>query len=249
MSNERLRSALIDAGLTNDDVSHHIAVDPKTVERWVSQARVPHRAHRLKLAALLGQDDMFLWPSTKGDPRNAAATVSEFVTIYPNRGSVSAEEWGAWIDRATVQIDLLAYAASFLHDALSDFTDHLADKADRGVRVRLLFGDPTSDGVARRGEEEGIGDLLAARCRLTWSYYRPLLDRTGIEARQHGATVYSSLFRFDDDVLVNTHSLGAPASHSPVLHVHKVAGGRLFHHYMTGFENTWDHARPVTQPT
>lgn len=246
MSNERLRSALLEAGLTYEDLSQKVSVDPKTVERWISLARVPHRTHRLKVAALLGRDDVFLWPATKSDPRNAAASEAEFVTLYPNRGSVSPDLWGSSIDRARVQIDLLAFAASFLHDAVPDFAEDLADKARHGVRVRLLFGDPDSDAVTLRGREEGIDDLLAARCRLTWSYCRELLGVPGVEGRQHGTTLYNSVFRFDDTLLVNTHSLGAAASHSPVLHLHKVAGGRLFNHYMTGFETAWDSAATMT---
>lgn len=58
-----------------------------------------------------------------------------------------------------MQIDLLAFAASFLHDAVPDFADHLAVKARQGVRIRLLFGDPESTAVNLRWEEEGIGDL------------------------------------------------------------------------------------------
>ena len=245
MSNERLRSALFDSGITYEQLSEHVRVDPKTVERWISQARVPHRNHRLQVAALVGRDEVFLWPSTKGDPRSLAASEAEFVGLYPNRGSVGAEVWEGLIDRSTVQIDLLAFAASFLHDAVPEFNERLADKARHGVRIRLLFGDPDSRAVALRGDEEGIGDLLTARCRLTWNYYAPLLAEPGVEARRHGSTLYNSLFRFDDTVLVNAHSLGAPASHSIVMHLQKVAGGRLFAHYLTGFEATWDGATPV----
>ena len=246
MTNERLRGALLDARLTYDHVSEQIGVDPKTVERWVSRDRIPHRSHRLRVAALLGRDDTFLWPSTKSDPRNVAASKAEFVALYPNRGSVPADLWQDLTIGASVQIDLLAYSASFLHDAIPDFAENLAAKAAQGVRVRLLFGDPDSEAVRLRGHEEGIEDLLAARCRLTWSYFRPLLDVSGVEARQHGSTLYSSLFRFDDTILVNPHSLGAPASHSPVMHLQKVAGGRLFNHYLTGYETTWDAGTSVT---
>jgi transcriptional regulator with XRE-family HTH domain len=246
VSNERLRSALYDAAITYEQLSEQVGVDPKTVERWISQERVPHRTHRLKVASLLGRDDVFLWPSTKTDPRSIAASEAEFVTIYPNRGSVSPELWEGLIDRSRVQIDLLAYAASFLHDAIPDFAENLAAKARQGVRVRLLFGDPESAAVKLRGQEEGIDDLLAARCRLTWNYYRPLLGHSGIEARSHGCTLYNSIFRFDDTILVNAHSFGAAASHSVVMHLQKVAGGRLYAHYMTGFETTWDNATPVT---
>jgi transcriptional regulator with XRE-family HTH domain len=245
VSNERLRSALISAAMTYADLSEQVGVDPKTVERWITADRTPHRTHRLKVAAALAQDDTFLWPATKTDPRTSAASQAELVTVYPNRGSVPGDLWTGLIKRSTVQIDLLAFAASFLHDALPDFDETLASKARQGVRIRLLFGDPDSDAVKLRGAEEGIGDLLAARCRLTWNYFEPLLDEPGIEARRHGSTLYNSLFRFDDTVLANVHSLGAAASHSPVLHLQKVAGGRLVPHYMQAFERTWDAAAPL----
>ncbi|WP_179666216.1 XRE family transcriptional regulator [Nocardioides thalensis] len=245
MSNERLRSALVSAGVTQADLSEQIGVDPKTVERWISTGRVPHRTHRLKVAALLGDDEAFLWPSTKSDPRNLAASEAEFVTLYPNRGSVPIDVWEGLLERATDQVDLLAFAGSFFHDALPDFAEQLAAKARHGVRVRLLFGDPESPALELRGREEGIGDLLVSRCRLTWAYWMPFLQQPGIDARQHGSTLYASLFRFDDTVLANVHALGAPASHSPVLHLRKVAGGRLFTHYMSSFEKTWEAAVPA----
>jgi len=242
MSNERLRSALFDSGITYEQLSEHVRVDPKTVERWISQERVPHRTHRLTVASLLGRDEAFLWPSTKNDPRSVAASEAEFVSLYPNRGSVSPEFWNGLVDRSKVQIDLLAFAASFLHDAVPDFDELLAAKARQGVRIRLLFGDPESAAVNLRGEEEGIGDLLGARCRLTWKYFAPVIGQAGVEARSHGSTLYNSIFRFDDTLLVNAHSFGAAASHSVVMHLQKVAGGRLFAHYMSGFEGTWDSA-------
>lgn len=245
MSNERLRGAILGAGLTLADVATHIEVDPKTVERWVSTGRVPHRTHRLKTAQLLKADDVFLWPTTAADPKTTNASAAELVTLYPNRGAVPAETWMHLLEGARVSVDLLAYAASFLHDGTPDFTETLIEKAHQGVRVRLLFGDPASPAVVLRGDEEGIGDLLAARCQLSWGYLAPMLDSPGVEARKHGCTLYNSIFRFDDTVLANAHTIGAPASHSPVLHLQRVPGGRLFTHYMSGFEYTWDRATVV----
>jgi transcriptional regulator with XRE-family HTH domain len=245
MSNERLRGALITANLTYDQLSEKVGVDPKTVERWVSQDRVPHRTHRLKVAAILDTDDVLLWPSTKGDPRTLAASEAEFVTLYPNRGSVPIDLWISLISQSAVQIDIHAFSASFLHDNVPDFDQLILDRARNGVRVRLLLGDPESEAVRRRGEEEQIGDGLAGRCNLTWTYCKPFLDEPGIEARKHNATLYSSLFRFDDTLMVNPHAYGAAASHSPVFHFQKLAGGRLFPHYMSSLERVWEQATPV----
>lgn len=248
MTNERLRSAILAKGLTYADLGEQVSVDPKTVERWVAQPRRPHRAHRLRVAALLDSEESFLWPDTASSPATLSASQSEFVELFPNRGSIKTDQWLSSIDQANDQIDLLAYAASFFHDAVPEGVELLADKARAGVRVRLLFGDPDSDGVRIRGEEEGIGDLLAARCRLTWSYWSPILGEPGVEARRHGTTLYNSIFRFDERMLVNTHALGVAASHSPVLHLQRVAGGRLFALYLQSFESAWVSAaagRPV----
>lgn len=240
MSNERLRSALTSAGLTIDDLSAVVEVDPKTVERWITRGRTPHRRHRLAVAAKLGRDEAYLWPETNDDPRTTSASGAEFVTLYPNRGAIPAGTWESLIDSATESIDLLAFAGSFLHDSISDFTERIAARARADVQVRLLFGDPDSEAVRLRGEEEGIGDLLASRCRLSWAYFRPVTDHPGVEARAHGCALYNSIFRFDNDALVNAHSFGAAASHSPVLHLKRIEGGRLFSTYMSGFERTWE---------
>lgn len=245
MSNERLRAAITGRGHTVTALAEHLSVDRKTVERWVTTDRVPHRTHRLAAAAFLSEDDVFLWPSTAADAQTTSASAAEFVTLYPNRGSITIDTWVSLLDNAHEAIDLLAFAGSFLHDAIPDFADRLSAAARRGVAVRLLFGDPSSVAVRLRGDEEGIGELLAARCRLTWAYMHPILGEPGLLARQHGATVYASLFRFDSTLLVNTHTYGAAASHSPVLHLRRIAGGRLFSHHLHGFDRTWDTASPV----
>lgn len=245
MSNERLSAAISGAGLTLQDFSDRVGVDPKTVERWISKDRLPHRAHRMNAAALLGKSDGFLWPATHSDTRSQSATKAEFVTLYPSRGAVSATTWVQLIDQAIESIDLLAYAASFLHDSVPQFAERLAARSEAGVRVRLLFGDPTSDAVALRGHEEGIGDLMAARCRLTWNYYHPVLESSLIEARQHGTTLYASMFRFDDVLLVNPHVYGTTAGHAPVFHINRIPGGRLFAHYLDSYERVWQGAEPI----
>ena len=249
MSNERLRAAITASGRTLVDVGERVQVDPKTVERWVTAGRTPHRRHRLALASLLGEGEAFLWPETTTGPRVDSASQAEFVTLYPNRGSVGVETWTSLLDTAEESIDLLAFAGSFLHDAIPDFGTRVVEAARRGVQVRLMFGDPESEAVRLRGDEEGIGDLMSARCRLTWKYLEPIVDEPGVLARRHGSTLYNSLFRFDGTLMANVHTLGAPASHSPVLHLRRIAGGRLFTHYMQGFDRTWDSALPVEATT
>lgn len=258
MSNERLRSAILEAGLSLAEFGEAVGVDPKTVERWITKDRTPHRAHRMKSSVVLGKTDVFLWPTTESDPRSQSAARAELVDLYPNRGSVPSSTWVELLDSAHESIDLLAYAGSFLHDSVPSFAERLSQRAADGVKVRLLFGDPASDAVALRGKEEGIGELMAARCALTWNYYAPIVNGGavvagpgveaaggGVRARQHGCTLYASLFRFDDAMLVNPHAYGAAAGHSPVMHLHHIPGGRLFSHYLDSFGRTWEEAKPI----
>jgi len=239
MSNERLRTLMAERGITVTALGEKVGVDRKTVERWITTGRTPHRTHRLTVAALLGKEDVYIWPDSVGDRQATAASAAELVTLFPTRGAVPLELWSTLLSGAEESIDLLAYAASFLHDAIPDYEHLLTERANAGVRIRLLFGDPDSPAVELRGEEESIEDLLSARCRLTWSYYERLLKHPEVGARRHGTTLYNSLFRFDNTLLVNTHAYGVPASHAPVLHLHRVAGGRLFEHYMSSFERAW----------
>src|SRR6185312_11848298 len=57
-------------------------------------------------------------------------------------------------------------------------------------------------------------------------------------------TLYNSLYRFDQDMLVNGHAYGAPANESPVLHLRRVPGGRMWDHYMRSLEEVWAVASP-----
>ena len=111
----------------------------------------------------------------------------------------------------------------------------LARGARDGVQVGCFLEIPIR-AVARRGAEERIGDGLAARIRLSLSYIAPAFGVPGVNVRLHHTTLYNSLYRFDDDFLVNMHAYGAVAFKSPVMHVRRIEGGRLFPHYMESFE-------------
>ena len=239
MTNDRLRSALASASMTSTELGERIQVDTKTVDRWIASGRVPHRSNRQRVASVLAQDEGYLWPDAVSESQASAASRAEVVTVYPNRGSIPTSLWHSLFDNAVESIDVLAFAASFLHDTMPDVDDLLIAKARAGVRVRLAFGDPDSEAVRIRGVEEGIGESLAERCRLTWKYLDPILAEPEISVRAHSTTLYCSMFRFDDDLLANHHLLGAPANHSPVLHVRRLVGGRLFDHHLKSFERVW----------
>ncbi|MDF9817219.1 XRE family transcriptional regulator [Streptomyces sp. SPB162] len=242
MANERLRATIAANDHTIQSLADHVGVDPKTVERWITTDRVPHRNHRWKTSKFLVVDEVYLWPSV--EPQAKTASTAELVTFYPNRGAVPAHLWSSLIDNATSQVEILVYAGLFLFDTHPELSDDLADKATAGAQVRILLGDPDSEMILRRGEEEGIGDNLASRARITRSYLRSAVGTPGLEVRLHDTILYNSIYRFDDDVLVNPHVLGAPAGQNPVLHFRYVPGGRTFRHYMKSFDYAWERGRP-----
>jgi hypothetical protein len=245
MPNERLRMALHEAGLRLDDLARHVGVDAKTAERWITKGRLPHPANRAQTARLVGIEEFVLWPQLAGGRRGRAVTEAELLEVYPVRGAVAAESWYAMIESARRHIDVLVYAGLFLPDGRADLAAVLRRKAQEGVQIRLLFGDPSCEAVALRGREEGIGDGMAARIRLAVSYVRPVFDAPGVEVRSHETTLYKSIYRFDDELLVNTHAYGAGAPQSPVLRLRRIAGGRLFGYYMASFERVWESGAPM----
>jgi hypothetical protein len=109
------------------------------------------------------------------------------------------------------------------------------------VRVRVLLGDPESAGVAERGRNE----YMAAKVRNALVLYRPLLAADAVELRLHRTVLYNSIYRADDQLLVNTHVYGTGASNAPVLHLRRVAGGDLVSTYVESFERVWAGAVPA----
>jgi hypothetical protein len=62
--------------------------------------------------------------------------------------------------------------------------------------------------------------------------------------RLHSCTLYASLFRYDDEIMVNPHAFGEAASANPVLHLRRLDGGHVAALYLDSFERAWDTAKP-----
>ena len=65
-----------------------------------------------------------------------------------------------------------------------------------------------------------------------------------IEVRLHDTILYNSIFRADDQLLVNTHIYGTMANNAPVFHLRKIVGGDMVSTYLESFERVWDGAQP-----
>jgi transcriptional regulator with XRE-family HTH domain len=240
MPNDRLRSALLEHGVTPADLAQALNVDPKSVERWIG-GRTPYRRHRYAVAAHLGVDEAYLWPDALTQDQVANASESEIINIYPHRWTVPSELWRNFFDNAERDIGILVYSGLFLCED-AGVLRVLRKKAGAGASVRILLGDPDSDVVAQRGADEGIGENMGARIRNALVLYQPLRQVEGIELRLHETTLYNSIYRADEQVLVNTHIYNFPASQAPVLHLRRVAGGDMVTTYLDSFETVWDGA-------
>jgi hypothetical protein len=139
---------------------------------------------------------------------------------------------------------VLVFSGTFYAQTQPRIAQMLEAAAKRGASVRLCFGDPGSEAVAIRDREERIGGTLAAKIRSSLCYYRSLVEVDDCEVRLHSTTLYTSLFRYDDEIIVNPHTYGEPASANPSLHLRRVDGGTLMSHYVAGFERVWETAMP-----
>ncbi len=244
MANERLRVALLEHGTTVDALAEAVQVDAKTVERWITQGRIPYRKHRFAVAKLLGVEESYLWPDALTPAQAAAVSESEIVTVYPHRWAVPKDTWGRLFSAAREQIDVLVYSGIFIAQD-TGIMRTFANRADAGVKVRILLGDPDCAEVTQRGADEGVHDGMAAQIRTALFLYRSLHQREGVEIRLHDTILYNSIYRADDQLLVNTHVYGKAASDAPVMHLRKVTGGDMVSTYTSSFEAVWNRATPV----
>ena len=243
MPNERLRAALAKEGWTLPDFAGAIGVDPKTVERWISKERTPHRRIAVAAARRLGEDPVYLWPALGGRVVTDE-NYGEIVTVYTERSTVPNSLWLSLLQNAQDSIDILVYAGLHLPEAHPSWAKEIQKKCEDGVRVRIAFGDPECTQARMRGDEEGVGEGLAARIRYALAWHRPIFGSPNLSIAFHSTVLYNSILRFDDQMLVNPHIYSMPAFRAPVLHLRRIDGGPLFGTYAECFEHVWAQSRP-----
>lgn len=239
--NQRLHDAIKQSGMRLDDVAEAVGADPKTVGRWITTGRLPRPAIRQTLAQLLGVPEAVLWPDAPG----VAHGTSELVGVYNTRRELPPATVGSLLDAAEYHVDVLAYAALWLWDTVPAFTERVQLKIARGASVRICLGDPSSEAVLLRGQEEGVDSDMTSRCRLAARYAGPIQHVDGDAVRISGTTLYASIFRFDDDVLLNAHLWGNAAGDSPVLHFKRQSDDGIAANAIRSFERVWQIAQPL----
>lgn len=237
-----LARALRSAGLDSADVAATLGVDPKTVQRWLA-GRVPYPRHRSALVSMTGWMARDLWPSV-ATPVDAQSD-DEIRVTYPHRSSVTPDAWRRLFRQAEREIGVLAYSALFLAED-AEVQALLREKARSGTRVRIALGNPDGRQIDQRGKDERIDAVMSARIRNALILFAALADEPGVEIRLHETVLYDSIYLADDELLVNAHVYGCPASRAPVLHLHRSRADGMAATYFEAFERVWEHATAAT---
>lgn len=242
MANERLRTALARSQTSVQSVAETLSVDPKTVERWITKDRTPHRKTAIAAGGLLKEDPAYLWPEL-GQRIASDETHGEIVTVYTERSSVPNSLWLSLLRSATESVDILVYAGLHLPEANPAWPLEIKKKCEESVKVRIAFGDPEAPQVRARGDEEGVGDGLAGRINYALAWHRPIFGCPNLSIAFHSTVLYNSILRFDDQMLVNPHIYSMPAFRAPIIHLRRINDGPLFETYVECFERIWASSR------
>lgn len=234
--NERLRAAVLDSGLSAEQVAEQAGVDPKTLDRWMA-GRVPHPRNRQALATVLGVHASDLWPETDPFDRLLPKDLAGVQGVYASRSVFLAKFSPEDLFAGATTIGLAGLTNNLL---CQQFADHrLEQLLCLGTNVSCLFLDPDGQATAAREVEEGHEPgHLAGLTRMNISLLQRLRKRLPQGARDRlFLAKYDQTIRFniiiaerpDETIAVVQaylpHSRGVD---SPTLVVHPIAEGGLF---------------------
>ncbi|CAM5700586.1 XRE family transcriptional regulator OS=Streptomyces alboniger OX=132473 GN=CP975_20830 PE=4 SV=1 [Streptomyces alboniger] len=224
--NERLRGAMTAANVTIEGLAAHVGMDPKSVERWLALGRTPHSRHAHAAAQHLNADPFHLWPALGERHRSVVTPQAEVIASYATRSTVPMELWGQVLASATATLDLAVANLAFIAHVVGDLPGLLADKANAGVRVRIVIPETLT------GRAPQIADALLA-----------LTDRPRIQLATHAGLV-ADVVRADDDLLVSTPVDGMIPSLAPVLHLRRLGPAPLTGGYLASLDHLVMSAEP-----
>jgi hypothetical protein len=242
MANERLRSAMANAGKDIAALAGATAVDPKTVQRWLA-GRLPHPRHRWAIATLVQEEEGYLWPSARPDLSPGAEATPEIVAAYAHRVDVPRTKWSELLATSRRHLDILGYAFLFLPEQHIDLAKVIERNCEGGCRVRIALADPDGEHVSERDALEHLNGTLPARIHMTLSHLKPLESLPGVEIRYHDVHLYNAMYRFDDQMIVTPYLYRAHGFQHPALHVRRLGPYGLFANFLDQFDLIWEESR------
>lgn len=248
--NTSLRRAMADKDVKPRQLAARLGVTPKTVERWLADAEyVPHARNRADASDALGVPEEMLWP------RAARAVIKtgpdrEIVSVYPYRSACPTSVWAQLIDDAKKEVFFAGYTNYFVFLDQPAFHLTLRKKAEQGVRIRFLLGDPEGVVTRQREELEDSALSVSTRIRITLENLRKVGPLEGLEVRYSAPEdamnhIGLSVFRFDDDALVTPHLARLVGHDSPMMHLRHRETNGMFDRFADHAEELWSSARPA----
>lgn len=153
-ANERLRDAVFNARITPEQLAEVVEVDPKTVQRWIGQGRIPYPVHQHAVAVTVGVPEKELWPNSR--PQHRYRVANHVPAPTPVRPEFEGEILGG--------------------PANGGAAAHLAaDRAEPKARMRELMSwvpDTRSALADYRGSGNALADALARQAEREAAYDR-----------------------------------------------------------------------------
>ncbi|EST25541.1 hypothetical protein [Streptomyces roseochromogenus] len=189
-----------------------------------------------------------LWPQTVTN-RIKTGTDREIIHSYPYRSACPSTVWSALVEGAESEIFLAGFTNYFFWTQIPQFADTLRRKAEAGVKVRFLLGDPEGEVTRQREAIEDMALSVSTRIRITLEHLERLGSAPGLETRYSSAEdavnhVSLSVFRFDDDALVTPHLARLVGHDSPLLHLRRQSDAGMFTRFSEHAEELWGRAVP-----
>ncbi|PMR59685.1 transcriptional regulator [Verrucosispora sp. ts21] len=183
-----------------------------------------------------------LWPEII---RRAAkiGTDRELVGMYPRRADLPRAVFREAIERAQSRIWFGGYTSYFVWLEMPDAATTLAAKANAGVDLRFMLGDPDSPVTAERDRLEATPLTLATRIAMT----RAEIGKVDapLPVRLSDRHIAMSVWVFDDEAIVATHIGSGLGQDSVTLHLRRAQDGGVFDRYVEHFESLWADGRPA----
>lgn len=248
--NERLLRAMGDAQMTKVKLAYHVGVSVKQVGRWLDDDVTPHGQTRVDAARALGVDEGMLWPQNIKN-RIKSGDDLEMVHSYPYRSACPSTVWSGLAADASQEILLAGYTNYFFWTQVPAFTSLVRRKAQEGVRVRFLLGDPEGEVTRQREVIEDAALTVSTRIRISLKELERLGPLPGLEVRFSAAEdavnhVSLSVFRFDQDALVTPHLARLVGHDSPLLHLRRQGDGGMFDRFAEHAEELWSRGVQVS---
>lgn len=153
--------------------------------------------------------------------------------------------WGELTAAASRELTFAGYTNYFLWLTVPGLRDTLRQKAEAGVRVRVLLGDPDSEVTRTREMIEEVPLTVSSRIAVSLNELGPLREVPGIEVRFSDRHISLSVFTFDDQMIVCTHVAAAVGHDSPTYRIKRSSAGGLYAAYADHVDALWQGARPA----